>query len=271
MEELFGWKTSRRHWNDDAVWGIGPEPNPGPWWELRYPPGHPLVPASIDLAFGIVSEPVPIEFDWGDAGDPPYPTYAVNNGPRHQIGQLYLGNLIDGETNGQPTPDAMGDDLNGVDDEDGVTFVTPLIEGQMATVRIDMTSSAMGGFVDGWIEHNQYLGGDGLRKLLLQKVHHNLNRLSGLGFRDADLFGDQFHQLVHSCPPRLFIVTSFYHRSIRLQRNGSLSWGSWPVAHPAGASRWRKKSSPRCPGRRHASQLVLLGPAKAGEAQMRSM
>jgi len=50
----FGWKTSINHWNDDAVHGFGFEPYPSPWWyELRYPPGHPLEPNSIDLAFAI--------------------------------------------------------------------------------------------------------------------------------------------------------------------------------------------------------------------------
>lgn len=53
----FGWKTSLDHWNDDAVWGQGIEPYFDPWWELIYPPDHPLFPHSIDLAFAIRSEP----------------------------------------------------------------------------------------------------------------------------------------------------------------------------------------------------------------------
>lgn len=54
----FGWKTSPWHWNDDAVWALGQEPMPvpGPWQELRYPPGHPFYPQSIDLAFQIEGE-----------------------------------------------------------------------------------------------------------------------------------------------------------------------------------------------------------------------
>jgi len=54
----FGWKTSPFHWNDDAVWALGqdPMPVPGPWQELRYPPDHPLYPASIDLAFQLESQ-----------------------------------------------------------------------------------------------------------------------------------------------------------------------------------------------------------------------
>ncbi|MBN1796579.1 MAG: hypothetical protein JW804_07895 [Sedimentisphaerales bacterium] len=52
----FGWKTSINHWNDDAVWGMGIEPYPGPWMELRYPPTHQLYPDSIDLAFAIYTD-----------------------------------------------------------------------------------------------------------------------------------------------------------------------------------------------------------------------
>jgi len=54
----FGWKTSDRHWNDDAVFyapgGAGSAPD---WFELIYPTGHPLDPNSIDLAFSIHTTP----------------------------------------------------------------------------------------------------------------------------------------------------------------------------------------------------------------------
>ncbi len=49
---IFGWKTSMRHWNDDAVWVEGEDiPMQLPWWELRYAPPHPYAPESIDQAF----------------------------------------------------------------------------------------------------------------------------------------------------------------------------------------------------------------------------
>ncbi|NIA06032.1 MAG: hypothetical protein GWP14_00075 [Actinobacteria bacterium] len=67
----FGWKTSSRHWNDDAVWaevdfrnldgltdGVGvPEADGLYWNELRYPSGHPYAGRSIDLSFALVPEP----------------------------------------------------------------------------------------------------------------------------------------------------------------------------------------------------------------------
>ncbi|MFH1278919.1 MAG: GEVED domain-containing protein [Candidatus Eisenbacteria bacterium] len=52
----FGWKSSWEHWNDDAVWGLGPEPYFGPWYELIYPPQHPYWGESMDLAFLIQSD-----------------------------------------------------------------------------------------------------------------------------------------------------------------------------------------------------------------------
>ncbi|HHI03468.1 MAG TPA: hypothetical protein ENL22_08100 [candidate division Zixibacteria bacterium] len=67
---FFGWKTSIRHWNDDAVWFDGEDvPQQLPWWELRYPDGHPFFPESIDQAFliGGPCDCVPGEAD----GTPP--------------------------------------------------------------------------------------------------------------------------------------------------------------------------------------------------------
>jgi len=51
----FGWKTTFEPWNDDAVWGEF-EPY-GPWYELRYPPGHPYEGGSFDLAFYLKNDP----------------------------------------------------------------------------------------------------------------------------------------------------------------------------------------------------------------------
>ena len=157
QEAWFGWKTSVDHWNDDAVWGYGPEPYAGPWFELRYPFGHQYAGESIDLAFVITGEDsIPEDFfDWGDAPDPTYPTYAINNGANHLIVPgVYMGLGIDPELNGQPDPTATGDDLAGIDDEDGVAFPNPFTPG--ATTNVDITTS-VGGFIDAWFDWN----GDG--------------------------------------------------------------------------------------------------------------
>jgi hypothetical protein len=62
---IFGWKTSRDHFNDDAVFGDfgmdfnGMPMSPEPGWgrEMRYPQGHPFHPQSVDLAFVITPTP----------------------------------------------------------------------------------------------------------------------------------------------------------------------------------------------------------------------
>ncbi len=71
----FGWKSSINHWNDDAVWSYGSEPNVGWWEDLHYPYGHPYNPNSIDLAFAIegnipcVNEPPEPEVKWRQRPD----------------------------------------------------------------------------------------------------------------------------------------------------------------------------------------------------------
>ncbi|MBU1949202.1 MAG: hypothetical protein KJ927_10855 [Candidatus Eisenbacteria bacterium] len=151
----FGWKTSVEHWNDDAVWGTGYEPYPGPWRDLIYPPQHPWIGESIDLAFRINHDPVQLDLDYGDAPDPTFPTLRASDGARHLINPaVFLGWQIDAEPDGQPTPNANGDDFNGLPDEDGVFFLTPLNPGAPATVDVIASTN---GFIDAWIDFN----GDG--------------------------------------------------------------------------------------------------------------
>ena len=94
--------------------------------------------------------------DYGDA-PAPYPTLAADDGARHDLlrGGPFLGAAVDGEADGRPDPDARGDDHHGVDDEDGVTFLDPLIPGQPARVRVDMSHSPVGGRLTGWIDFNR--------------------------------------------------------------------------------------------------------------------
>ncbi len=146
----FGWKTSLDHWNDDAVWGQGEEPYFGPWYELIYPDGHPMWPESIDLAFVITT--TVDDLDWGDAPDPTYPTWSWNNGANHLIVPgVYMGLGVDADPDGQPDPNALGDDNDGNDDEDGVVFMTPFIPGTTATVNITVSTT---GYIDAWFDWN---------------------------------------------------------------------------------------------------------------------
>jgi hypothetical protein len=89
--------------------------------------------------------------DFGDASEP-YPTLLSANGAQHlNDGLLYLGNLIDCESDGQPSDSASGDDGNGLADEDGVQFVGSLSVGNVATVNV-LASGA--GFLNAWMDFN---------------------------------------------------------------------------------------------------------------------
>jgi len=95
--------------------------------------------------------------DYGDAPDYPFPTFASNDGARHAIIDTapYLGELVDADLDGQPTLLADGDDgdFQG-DDEDGVTQLTPLVQGAYATLEITASGD---GYLNAWIDFN----GDG--------------------------------------------------------------------------------------------------------------
>lgn len=73
--------------------------------------------------------------DFGDAPDS-YTTLLASDGPRHPIGGPRLGNLVDGEANGQPQATAQGDGS----DEDGVA-ISPLVVGQNVSVRVHSSMS----------------------------------------------------------------------------------------------------------------------------------
>jgi len=151
---LFGWKTSVDHWNDDAVWVQGNEPYVGDWYELIYPPAHEMAGQSIDLAFVITTTETD-ELDWGDASDPTFPTLSGSLGANHVIvNGIQMGASIDPEPDGQPTGLALGDDNDGNDDEDGVTWTTPLFVGNPASVDVN---TSVPGFIDAWIDFD----GDG--------------------------------------------------------------------------------------------------------------
>lgn len=95
--------------------------------------------------------------DYGDAPDPveatagQYPTLLANDGPRHLLvpGDVFLGAAVDFEADGQPTLAADGDDLAGVDDEDGVTFAGSVTAG--GTTDFDVVASAAG-LLSVWVD-----------------------------------------------------------------------------------------------------------------------
>src|SRR3989304_1957841 len=106
---------------------------------------------------------MPGELDFGDAPTAAqsgfissYPTTTLANGARHIIGGPRLGANVDLHSDGQATANADGDDTSGVpDDEDGVTFVSPLRLGNIATVSINLQNPGSTNKLDAWIDFNR--------------------------------------------------------------------------------------------------------------------
>lgn len=114
-------------------------------------------------------EPEGAPMDFGDAPDAVgtpfmYPTtFAGLSGDpaRHVIVAAgpRLGATIDAEPDGQPTFLADGDDLNGIDDEDGVFLnglpleTQPLVAGSVMQIRVD--NGGADGLLNAWFDWNQ--------------------------------------------------------------------------------------------------------------------
>ena len=110
---------------------------------------------SWDMAFALTTEGqmTPTD-DFGDAPDnaaaPGYPTLLANIGARHTVVPgILMGNQIDAEPDGQPTALADGDDLNNLPDEDGVSLISLLIPGEVATVNVTVS---VPGFLSAWLD-----------------------------------------------------------------------------------------------------------------------
>ncbi len=106
-------------------------------------------------------EPTPAEakLDWADAPDdtdaPGYPTLKDHDGARHVIAGPWLGNESDRpdpEDDGQPDLNALGDDNNASDDENGAS-VPPLVAGEPACVTVEVRGG--GGVLQAWIDFNR--------------------------------------------------------------------------------------------------------------------
>jgi Ca2+-binding RTX toxin-like protein len=90
--------------------------------------------------------------DYGDA-PPSYGTLLANDGARHIISNsLHMGANVDSEANGQASLDALGDDILGIDDEDGVTVPGVILIGGDAAVIVNASGV---GRLDAWVDFNR--------------------------------------------------------------------------------------------------------------------
>ncbi len=95
-------------------------------------------------------------YDFGDAPDDTdddYKTLLASDGARHAIDpDLYLGSSVDEEADGQPNDTATGDDGDSNDDEDGITFTTPLVPGQECYFNAKVDSDVYPVYLSGWVD-----------------------------------------------------------------------------------------------------------------------
>jgi hypothetical protein len=90
--------------------------------------------------------------DFGDAPGAGYRTLLIHNGARHLVNPaIRLGALIDAEPDARINPaNALGDDEDGLSDEDGVEFLDPLSRGgPHPRIRVNASAS---GFLNAWID-----------------------------------------------------------------------------------------------------------------------
>ncbi|MCG8448028.1 MAG: GEVED domain-containing protein, partial [Pirellulales bacterium] len=107
-----------------------------------------------NLEFGVHNNAV---LDFGDLPMAYGITTLAEDGARHAKGAYFLGARIDTELDGAPSTNADSDDLTLDDDEDGITFITPINSGAQtpgATATIEAVASRYGGNLNAWIDFN---------------------------------------------------------------------------------------------------------------------
>ena len=99
--------------------------------------------------------------DFGDLPDS-FDTLGLSGGPYHglsNISNLYIGNTtIDSDGDGQPTPNADGDDLTGSDDENAFSTPTPILPLTATNYSVQVpvrNNTGVDAYLYGWLDWNQ--------------------------------------------------------------------------------------------------------------------
>ncbi len=108
----------------------------------------------LDADFGYVQDNE--MYDYGDVPDPMFPSYYANNGPRHLIGDMWLGGWINGEVDSKQTDIDEWDDgvvFLGSSANHGGPYEMPYVAGEWGAVQITVRGTPrQAAFVDGWID-----------------------------------------------------------------------------------------------------------------------
>ncbi len=96
----------------------------------------------------IVDDSLPPQTDFGDAPDS-YGTSLANNGARHGLSDIYLGNTIDAEYDAYVYP--LSDEVTS-SDEDGIQFITAQEAGLDSLIQVTAQGS---GYLNIWVDWDQ--------------------------------------------------------------------------------------------------------------------
>jgi len=113
----------------------------------------------------VIDESIDATTDYGDAPDS-YGTTLFNNGARHGVSNLYLGSTITAEHNANVYPKT--------DEDDGITFITPLLAGSDSLIEVKATGA---GYLNIWVDWDrdgQFLPEE---KLLSDKYMDNTSEI----------------------------------------------------------------------------------------------
>ncbi len=120
--------------------------------------GNPASPAdpdgtSADMGVFFYDQAVlPECYDFGDSPDPRYSTLLLNDGARHLIvNNIFLGSMIDEDPDGQPHSTSLGDDNDGINDDDGIVFNNSWKRGKTAQIAV---TASVGGYLNAWCDWN---------------------------------------------------------------------------------------------------------------------
>lgn len=110
------------------------------------PPDGPAPDGEVEDGLVVITR-----FDFGDAfGFGGYPTLLSQNGARHAyVPGVRLGLGLDDEGNAQAGAAGTGDDINGIDDEDGVSIAGVLPRGGAVAVSVVASTN---GYLQGWVD-----------------------------------------------------------------------------------------------------------------------
>jgi LruC domain-containing protein len=96
----------------------------------------------------IVDDSQPPATDFGDAPDS-YGTSLDNNGARHGVGDIYLGNIVDAEYDAYIYPLS---DESSANDEDGINFISGFEAGLDSLLQVTVNGS---GYLNIWVDWDQ--------------------------------------------------------------------------------------------------------------------